>query len=380
MAVTVARVLAALVCACALVMAQSAAAFAAPSLSVPTLARNADGRLEVFAIGGDGNLWHSWQLSPNSGWGGWNSLGGGGLAPVPPQVGTITGGRLEVFARKQDGSVVHVWQLTGGGWSGWANLGGSVTGRLSVAKNTDGRLEVFGRRGGHVWHVWQQCVGCSWSSWADLGGTPDPFVGDPVVASNGDGRLEVFSFGTDRALWHSWQKSTGGWSAWGSMGKPGGLNMQGAPSVARNADGRLEVFANFSEIWHIWQQPGGGWSGWSNLGQPFGDGFDGSGTAAAAMPDGSLAVFGRSSSFSDVRWFRQLCPGCGWTAQPAPLDPSAPNQFTTVWGPLSGRVSVAANKDGRLEVVSAHDGGDIWHIWQTAPNSATWSGYGPIPG
>jgi hypothetical protein len=40
------------------------------------VSRNQDGRLEVFARGTDGALWHKWQLAPNSGWSGWASEGG----------------------------------------------------------------------------------------------------------------------------------------------------------------------------------------------------------------------------------------------------------------------------------------------------------------
>ena len=41
-----------------------------------TVGRNADGRLEVFARGADGGIWHKWQTAPNNGWSGWASLGG----------------------------------------------------------------------------------------------------------------------------------------------------------------------------------------------------------------------------------------------------------------------------------------------------------------
>ena len=34
----------------------------------PSVATNADGRLEVFAVGGDDALWHTWQTAPNNGW------------------------------------------------------------------------------------------------------------------------------------------------------------------------------------------------------------------------------------------------------------------------------------------------------------------------
>jgi hypothetical protein len=41
------------------------------------LAVNSDGRLEVFALGLDGALWHIWQDAAHAGpWSGWASLGG----------------------------------------------------------------------------------------------------------------------------------------------------------------------------------------------------------------------------------------------------------------------------------------------------------------
>lgn len=35
---------------------------------VAVVARNQDGRLEVFGVAGDWNIWHLWQTTPNGGW------------------------------------------------------------------------------------------------------------------------------------------------------------------------------------------------------------------------------------------------------------------------------------------------------------------------
>jgi hypothetical protein len=40
----------------------------------PALARNADGRLEATLRGTDGRIWHQWQVSPGSGFSGWQPL------------------------------------------------------------------------------------------------------------------------------------------------------------------------------------------------------------------------------------------------------------------------------------------------------------------
>jgi acylphosphatase len=85
-------------------------------------------------------------------WSSWNSLGG--VITSDPIVSHDADGRLEVFARGTDGAVWHIWQTSpGGGWSGWASLGGVVTSLCAVYQNADGRLEVFARgTDDAVWH------------------------------------------------------------------------------------------------------------------------------------------------------------------------------------------------------------------------------------
>ncbi|HEV8715167.1 MAG TPA: hypothetical protein VGX03_20345 [Candidatus Binatia bacterium] len=45
--------------------------------SAPNVLRNTDGRLEVFAKGSDGGLWHNWETAPMGAWAGWSAFGGG---------------------------------------------------------------------------------------------------------------------------------------------------------------------------------------------------------------------------------------------------------------------------------------------------------------
>jgi hypothetical protein len=77
-----------------------------------------------------------------------------------------------VFARGTDDALWHAWQETpGGGWSGWASLGGVITSMPAVTNNADGRLEVLARGTDEaLWHVWQTAPGGGWSGWASLGG------------------------------------------------------------------------------------------------------------------------------------------------------------------------------------------------------------------
>jgi hypothetical protein len=118
------------------------------------LGANADGRLELVApaafAGGDQEIWHRWQSTPGGGWSGWSSLGtagGGELLTSVPVLARNADGRLELFVVAGDGAVWHRWQTApNNGWSPWANLGSVATGTIqgpTLASNADGRLELF---------------------------------------------------------------------------------------------------------------------------------------------------------------------------------------------------------------------------------------------
>jgi hypothetical protein len=98
-----------------------------PSLprETPTVARNGDGRLELFMIGMDDKLYHSWQTTKNDStrWSGWEPLTGTSW-PLSsnPVVGSNFDGRLELFIVDKDNILHHRWQTTRNDstqWSGW---------------------------------------------------------------------------------------------------------------------------------------------------------------------------------------------------------------------------------------------------------------------
>ena len=235
------------------------------STAPPVIAsgRNADGRLEVFYVGGDNAIWQRWQVSPGGRWSAESRLGGIARSVA---VATNRDGRLEVFYVGIDNAIWHRWQVSpGGGWSGESRLGGWVS-SVAAARNRDGRLEVFYAGGDNaVWHRWQVSPGGGWSTNSRLGGT----ARDVAVAANADGRLEVFYVGTDvgtiNAIRHRWQLSVGGgWS--GESRLPAGA---ASVTAATNRDGGLEVFyiGGDNAIWQRWQvSPGGRWSGGNWLG------------------------------------------------------------------------------------------------------------------
>jgi hypothetical protein len=76
---------------------------------------NSDGRLDVFAVAEGGILYHRWQTTPGGDWtASWTSLGS------PPgltlndtlAVGNNADGRLAVFALANNNELYHIWQIT----------------------------------------------------------------------------------------------------------------------------------------------------------------------------------------------------------------------------------------------------------------------------
>jgi hypothetical protein len=317
------------------------------SIKSHVVGRNADGRLEIFAVGDDHALWQKWQVAPNNGWSDtWKSLG----KPRTDVIFDLTGqftvgsyqdGRQEVFAvASVDTFFPQVWQnwqtAPNGGWSGWKmlpNIFPSVgtssiavrgSDRITVGRNADGRQELFViAEDDALWHIWQVAPNVGWSDWETLGKPKDLFdhserpkdrdLSNPLVQKNADGHLEVFAPGNG-AFCNRWQEqplniSVIKWrhQGWNEKPKPRpevGLTWLEA---ALNFENRLEVlaFGDDGALWHAWQiDVPPFWSRWESLGSP-----------------------------------------------PARIREA-------------DRLTIGTNQDRRLEVFVVGQDGTVWHIWQ----------------
>jgi uncharacterized protein (TIGR03437 family) len=245
----------------------------------------------------------------------------------------------------------------------WADLGGSVTGKISVAKNSDGRLEAFARwQDNSLRYSVQSSAGSTeWSGWTSLGGT---LASDPVAALNKDGRIDIFAISSDTTVSHIEQSSPGSnaFTAWASLGG----QARGNPFVLANADGRLEVFiftVRFG-MWHAWQtSPDGGWSGGTEI-----TGNLVSSPAAGLNSDGRVVVFTGDDDGRD--W---------WIIQ----NNTGQDSWSPWWCLLGGTVTsplVGTNKDGTLEIFAVRSDGSVWTSTQTAPGSYNYTDWAPLGG
>ncbi|HEV2135044.1 MAG TPA: hypothetical protein VGR47_12470 [Terracidiphilus sp.] len=345
-------------------------------LGAPVAGHNSDGRLAVFVVSKDGNLWSRTQTAVNGSFGGWQQvLSGNPVISAPPRVGYNKDGRMEVYGMQSGGVLWHVWQtVPSGGWSGGGSLGapsGGIIGGVSVTNDQDGRIEIFGVGSNkHLHNVWQTSPNNGWSGWGDLGAPgPGISIGDPRVVRNADGRLEVFLLANDGKVWHIWQTApNNGWSGWSSLGGPSVQISNGAPFVGNNADGRIEVFVTGADggIYHIWQTaPSNGWSSWAQLVAPLpGVQFYGLG-GVYNNQDGrfQLLFIGSDGALWTIP---QSSPSNGWN--PVRFLDGAPTAqaINADQIPACGK-----NANGDLAAFVAGADGNIWQLTQISPGG-TW--------
>jgi hypothetical protein len=192
-------------------------------------------------------------------------VGGGGPVGLPQELtsapAAVSWGqnRIDTFARGGNGHMWHKW-WDGGAWSGWEDLGGDLTSAVGVASWAANRLDCFARGPrDHMWHKWWD--GSTWSQWEDLGGQCSSA---PAAVSWGHGRIDCFVRGYDNKMWHKWFDASG-WSDWEDLGG----SLAAAPAVAARGENRLDCFVRgddnqmwrrswTGEVWTEWEALGGG--------------------------------------------------------------------------------------------------------------------------
>lgn len=232
--------------------------------SFPVVSRNADGRQEVFVLGGDHALYHLWETTPGGAWSGWSSLQGHDLQDVC-LVTNEADGSLAAFVLGGDGRIYHRRQTTpNGGWADWTGLGGDRVKDFAVAQNADGRLEIAAVFGDRVlYHLGQVTHSGGWGNWASLQG--HDLQGNVSLARNADGRLEAFAIGGDGVVYHIWQQGPngqGGWSGWANLADPSLPRITNLTAVP-GGDGRLHAFLMRSDgavSYRAQVTPNGGWA------------------------------------------------------------------------------------------------------------------------
>jgi surface antigen len=247
-----------------------------PGNDVPTVGYNADGRIEVFVIGNDHQLYTKYQTAPNGSFNSsWLSMGGSWPSSDIPATGVNADGRIQLYLVGNDHQLYTKYQTApnGGFNSSWLSMGGSWLGNPAVGLNADGRQQVYliGTNS-QLYTKYQTANNAGFNStWVALGGTFRPSDA-PSVGVNADGRQELYVVGTNAHLYSRYQVAPNS-SSWNSTWVDFGGSWPGDPAVGVNANGRQQVFliGNDGRMYTRYQiANNGGWNAsWVSFGGSF---------------------------------------------------------------------------------------------------------------
>ena len=201
-----------------------------------------DNTLDLFVVEADGNVYSRWWAE-NADWSSWNNIGSVFPADSVPANAKVTAiartpENLDLFVVGNDGRVYHSWWTQDNGWSGlkgWGSIGGAFSSddnkmalfspgiEVSAAARSKDNLDVFiPGTDGSVYHsYWYN--GGDWSgvndNWGTVPGTEKFSANTQVAAlSRSSSNLEVFACSADnklaRASWNQqgdWSSSNGSW-------------------------------------------------------------------------------------------------------------------------------------------------------------------------
>jgi murein DD-endopeptidase MepM/ murein hydrolase activator NlpD len=297
------------------------------------VAYNNQGDPEIFAIGGNGQLYHNWFNQ--SIWTGWDTMGGTQTDVV---VGYNKAGNEEVFAIGGGGAIFHRAFVPDVGWEPWDTLGGSAFTDISLGYNESGNIELFAIGGAGVMYK-NRWSGTQWTGWENMGGSA---FTKATVGYNAAGNTEVFAIGGAGVVYHNYFTPGVGWSGWDTMGG----SQISQITVGHNSAGNAELFAIGANgvMYHNYFVPGTGWTGWISMG---GSGFTKLAVGLNAENNQEVVAIGGGG----VIYASHFSPGTGWTA------------WSSLGGSGSTAVSVARTASGGLEVFAVRAGGVMWHKW-----------------
>lgn len=152
----------------------------APLQGYLAVATDLAGALHIFGIDfAGGGIWTNYQSAPGGSWQAqWQRLAyprGGAVLRPGFVCGINANGALQMFGVGFDGNVYSLSQVNGVWGPRWSKLGGArLEPQLAVTTAVDGRLQIFGtsQDDSHdIFSNWQTSPGGTWNGWEDFGGS-----------------------------------------------------------------------------------------------------------------------------------------------------------------------------------------------------------------
>jgi hypothetical protein len=211
---------------------------------IPSPARNADNRVQVFVRGGNNSLWSRVEQRDRI-WRAWEEHQGSRIDGAPSAI-RGRDGKIRVFYRTPDNRIEVITQGTiNSAFGAPQEIAANVGGDPAAALNADGRIQVFFRgTDGALWYLrngdlqYERYTGAT-----SLGGiiyaTPSPVL-------DGSGRILVALRGGGDTLYTIQQKSWNSADLWGSMRhETNGVTTR--PTATLDASGHAQVLYRGSD-------------------------------------------------------------------------------------------------------------------------------------
>jgi hypothetical protein len=165
----------------------------------PAISSWGKNRLDLFAQGWNGHLWHRWFNG--SGWGEWEQLPGATLVGGPSAV-SWGPGRIDVVARGSSDHMLHwSWDESDSIWYFDEALGGGVSADPAISSRGIGKLDVFARdEDYHLMHRSYDVASGGWSAVESLGG--EFLTGGASAVSWDGGRVDIVARSNDDSVYH----------------------------------------------------------------------------------------------------------------------------------------------------------------------------------
>ncbi|MGD3106265.1 hypothetical protein [Streptomyces sp. YGL11-2] len=235
-----------------------------------------DGRPQLLAVNGIGQVWTTWQLGPDAPWGDWTqfpqldnivTVGAASLTDARPQLLAAT--RSTVFT---------TWKVDtepDAGWADWTDFDGpSDVASVASANLTDFRPQIFCATGnGSLLSNWKvdPDPDAAWSGWQQFTAPPGGAIAVAGMSLMDD-RPQIVAVNTDGQVWTTWKVDTepdAAWADWTQFPQPGFAYTVGA---ARLTDGRPQIqVATETGLFTTWKldtDPDAGWADWTNFNGP----------------------------------------------------------------------------------------------------------------
>ncbi|MDN5859153.1 MAG: hypothetical protein L0H84_11070, partial [Pseudonocardia sp.] len=202
-----------------------------PAVAAVHATRDRAGLLHVFVLDTDGGVHAIVSTAADGGWGSWTALGW----PAPTTVGALTvaanaDGRLQLFAVGADHVLHTLYQRSDGAWSAWAPLVSTpvLVTSVSAVLAGSGRLTVAGLgTDGAVQVIAQSTPDGGWGPWSAIGAPAGGAPGGPVLGIGPGGPTLLAP--ASPVPWATTLAATG-WDAWQPLPGPAPMSWRPLPA------------------------------------------------------------------------------------------------------------------------------------------------------